>query len=131
MNKKRIISVLSGLGAAFVVIMLAEMAGHAIYPLPDGLDPNTMEDILKYMETAPFGAMLSVIIAWGLGAFAAGLVSTMIAKDGQVRHALICGCILTALCIMNCIMIPCPLWFWVAGVGVSVPLAWIGWRVIR
>ena len=46
----------------------------------------------------------------------------------EVRHAVIMGTIQTALTLMAMIEFhdKAPLWFWIAGIAVTVPAAWCG-----
>lgn len=116
---RKILAVLIGYIASMVVIFAIETLGHLLYPLPSGMDRYDPEAFRKYAETAPFMALFIVIIAYSMGAFTAGFVSTKIARDNKNIYALICGAILLICTIINMYLIPSPIWFMVMAVLAS------------
>jgi hypothetical protein len=57
-----------------------------------------------------------------------GYVSAWLARGSEVRHAVIMGVIQMALTLLAMIEFhdKAPLWFWIAGIAVTVPAAWCG-----
>ncbi len=123
-------SVIVGFVAGAVVIMAVEAVSQAIYPLPPGVDPKNPEALRAYMAVVPTGALLLVLLAWALGAFAGGLVASRLAGRAPLGHALAAASILLAGGIVNMLMIPHPAWFWVAGIAVFFPAAYLGARLL-
>ncbi|MBB4804894.1 uncharacterized protein YacL [Chryseobacterium defluvii] len=117
---RKILSVVAGIIAGSVIVGLVEWLGHYLYPLPAGMKSNDMEAMKEYIPNAPFMALFFVIIAYALGALAAGFVSTKIARDGKNIYAIICGIIFVIITIINLAMLPTPAWFWVLGILVWV-----------
>src|SRR5437868_2197977 len=107
----RITSILTGCAAGIAVIFMLEKASHAMYPLPEGLDPMNMNDIKKIMGSMPTGAHWMILLSGFLGSFVAGFVCTLIAKEFPIRNVLIVGAILTALGVLNAFMMGHPGWF--------------------
>ena len=126
---RKILAVLAGIVAGSVIIFLTEMLGHTVYPLPEGIDIKNPESIKDYIETAPVGAFLMVILGWVFGSLTAGFVATIIAPDDYARYGMICGVILLAMGIANMAMIPHPAWMWVLGILVFLPFAWLGYKL--
>ena len=58
----------------------------------------------------------------------AGYVTAWLARDSKIRHAVIMGVIQMALTALAMIEFrhKAPLWFWIAGIAVTVPAAWCG-----
>ncbi len=129
---KNVASVIVGFITASVIMMLVEMFnGHVLYPelsqAAQGMtDP---EDIRALMASVPTGAMLVVLGGWFLGAVAGGWVTARIAAPAGLRHALILAVLLTLAGIANNLMLPPPLWFWLAGMLVLGPAAMLGGRL--
>lgn len=149
--KAHAIAVLGGLVVAFALIMVIEMVGHSLYPLPAGLDTSDVDELAAALEQAPVGALLFVLLGWtigtGLGAWvAARLVEPMLGVArvifgaiglGPAAHgleagtmpvidALVVSTILLFAGIANLVMLRHPMWFTIVGVIVFLPTAWVG-----
>lgn len=123
---RNILAVVAGLITGMILIAAIEYVGHQIYPLPEGLDMHDPDAIRAYLETAPTGSLWMVILAYAIGAFDAGLVSSVIARQDSRRVALICGLFLLAFGLINLFLIPHPAWFWVLSLAVFLPSAYLG-----
>jgi hypothetical protein len=57
-----------------------------------------------------------------------GYVTAWLARGSEVRHAVVMGAIQTALTGLAMIEFrhKAPVWFWIAGIAVTVPAAWCG-----
>ena len=122
-------SVLLGFIVASVVMTIVEfLNGHVFYPAlgkaAEGVkDPEVVRHL---MATAPRGALLVVIFGWALGSFTGGLVAGRLAPKATAAHGVALGVLLTLAGIATDLMIPPPLWFWIAGLAVMAPLAILG-----
>jgi hypothetical protein len=76
------------------------------------------------------GAFLVVIGGWILGALAGGSTAALIAGRGKTWHSIALGLLLTLAGVANNMMIPPPLWFWIASLLVLFPSAYIGGRLV-
>src|SRR5437867_1541125 len=97
----RITSVLTGCAAGIAALFLMEMLSHAIYPLPEGIDPKNLDEMKKLMETMPMGALLIVLFGGFIAGLVGGIVSSMIAKENKLMSAMIMAGVLTLLGVMN------------------------------
>jgi len=70
-----------------------------------------------------------VLFGWALGSLVGGFAAAWIGKRSPVGHALVLGGLLTLAGIANNLMLPPPLWFWVAGLAVFFPAAYAGARL--
>ena len=129
---RSVAAVVAGFVAASVVMMAVEWTnGHVLYPglgkSAEGVtDP---EKVRALMASAPVGALLVVICGWALGSLVGGRVAAWIAARAMTAHGLVVGVLLTLAGIANNLMIPPPLWFWVASLAVMIPAAWVGARL--
>lgn len=118
-----ILSIIVGILAGVVTILLLELAGHHFYPPPAGLDPQNVEAFQQYVATAPAGMLLSILAAWAGGAFVGGGVAALLSERRRNWHALAVGAIQTMLAIAQFSMVPHPFWFMVLGVTIFLPMA--------
>ena len=123
------LAVIAGFVVASMLMMLVEfLNGQVLHPelgrAAAGMTDR--EAIRALLSAAPVTAFLVVLAGWMLGAFAGGWVAARLAPRATLRHGLVLGVILTLAGIANNLMIPPPLWFWVAGLVVFVPAAYAG-----
>ncbi|WP_051289347.1 hypothetical protein [Chryseobacterium daeguense] len=115
---RKISAVIGGLVAGSLCIGAIEWIGHKLYPLPEGIKADDVDAFKEYVATAPFMALLFVILAYAVGALVSGFVSTKIANDGKMRSAVICGIFFLLATVYNMVVLPTPGWFWVLGIAV-------------
>ena len=125
---RTILGALAGLVLAVVTIMLVELAGHQLYPPPEGLNPMVTEDMAKIIQSLPAGAMLFVVAAWVIGAFDGGFVAAWIAGKGHPRAAAVVPALMVMAGVIGMIvqMPGHPLWMAVAGLLLPIPAALAG-----
>jgi hypothetical protein len=127
---RNIVAVLLGVMLATVVILVLEMVGKRVYPLPDGVDPNDQEALAKALPNMPTGAFLFLLLTYAAGSFVGGFLAARVARRAPVRQALIVGAVLMALGLANLLMLPGqPAWFWAASLLVYLPTAYLGSRL--
>ena len=118
-----ILGILAGAVVAMALVVCLEMASHAMYPPPAGLDPFDKADQARLIAMMPLGAALAVVAAWTVGAFGGALTALLIARRawaGWVIAGLIaCGGLFTVL------SIPHPLWMQVAAVAAPLIGGWL------
>ncbi len=129
---RSVIAVVAGFVVASAVMMAVESVnGRYLYPelgkLAQGVTDR--EVIRNILAGAPLGAFIVVIFGWVLGSLAGGYVAAWIARRTPAGHALVLGGILTLAGIANNLMIPPPLWFWIAGLVLLIPAAYAGARL--
>ena len=129
---RSILAVIAGFIAASVVMMVIEsINGHILYPemgkMAEGM--RDREAIRTLLATAPVGAFLVVLFGWSLGSLVGGFLAVWISRDRTPVHALVLGGLLTLAGILNNLMIPPPIWFWIPTLVVFLPAAWAGARL--
>jgi hypothetical protein len=123
---KNLLSVVAGLMVAFLLIMIVELLSHQIYSLPNNIDANDKEAMKVFMTEIPTGALLMIILAYAIGSFGGGIITSLIASEKRIQLGITTGVVLLILGITNLISIPHPLWFNIASVLVYIPLAYAG-----
>lgn len=125
---RSIAAVLAGMVLGFVTIAGIEFLGRLLYPLPEGIDLQDPEQLAAVMAEAPTGALLLVLLAWFVGTFAGAALATRIARPRGLGPAMAVGGFFLLAGIANMWMIPHPTWFWIVGVALFLPAAWLGAR---
>ncbi len=123
---RSIAAVVAGFVAASAVMMVVEwFNGRVLYPgLAKSAEGVTdRETIRAIFAAAPVGSLLVVIGGWILGGIAGGWVAARVGGRAGWAHALALGVLLTLAGIANNLMLPPPLWFWVASLVVLIPAA--------
>jgi hypothetical protein len=129
---RSILAVVAGFVMASAVMMAVETVnGRYLYPeLGKQAEGITDREVLRsILAGAPVGAFLVVILGWVLGSLAGGCMAAWIGRRAPVGHALVLGGLLTLGGIANNLMVPPPLWFWIAGLVVLIPAAYAGARL--
>jgi hypothetical protein len=131
---RSIAAVVVGFVAASIVMMIVEtMNGRVFFPglgkAAEGVTDR--EQIRVLLAKAPLGALLVVIAGWGLGSGIGGWATAKLAARAPAKHALVLGALLTLAAVGNNLMIPPPLWFWIASLPVLMPAAYFGARLAR
>jgi len=131
---KKAAAVIAGFVVASIVMMIIEFInGRVLYPdLAKAAEGVTDPEVIRgIMARAPVGAFLVVLLGWLLGGLAGGWSATRIAGDGSLRCGVILGALLTLAGVANNLMLPPPLWFWVASLLVLFPSAYFGARLAK
>ena len=140
---KRLTALLAGLFVSNGLILLVEGLGHRVYPPPAGLTPDAatladpaaqaafMKAVSDYVATAPLGALLFPLLAWGLGAAGGAWMAARLAPDRPQRHAAIIGALVMLGTVLNLAGIPHPTWMWLSGPLLVVAGTWLGMRLAR
>ena len=125
---KNILGVTVGLAFGNAGIMLLHKVSNYVYPFPEGVDKNNMNDVTSYIETAPVGAFFMVILAHLGGTFLGGLGTSIFSKN--INTAYIVGGLFTIFGIINLTILPHPWWMWME-VMFYAPAAYLGFKIIK
>jgi hypothetical protein len=75
-----IFGIVTGIVLAFAAVFAIDLAGHAIYPLPSGLDMDDPEAVAEFIETMPAAASALVLAAFFAGALGGGVAAAAISR---------------------------------------------------
>jgi hypothetical protein len=125
---RKILAVAIGWVAGSVFNMAIVMVSNAVYPLPDGVDPNDMDAIRTHLQTHGMatGALILVLVAHIGGSFVSGLVCGLIARRAWYLAAVCLGILWTCGGVTMLMLLPAPTWFAVADTALYIPAALIG-----
>ena len=123
---RSIVAVLAGFITLSVALYAMQGAGTAVLlRMSPGL-PDTASIVNHSNATRVFWLIWETV-----SMFAAGYVTARIAARGQVVHATVMGAIQAAVTVwaMFSVRGDEPLWFWITGIAMMVPAAWLGGRL--
>lgn len=128
---RTVLAMAAGLAAMVVVIMLVEGAGMLLYPPQPGIDLGRPDGMSRLVTQLPTGALVCVLLAWVLGAFAGGWVAARIARRGghPLLAALAVGGFVLAGVVAMIVSVAHPAWMSTAGLLLPLPAAWLGARL--
>src|SRR4051794_32469325 len=126
---RSIAAVVAGFIVASIVMMIIEFInGRFLFPelgkAAEGVTDR--EEIRALVAGAPMGALLVVIVGWILGGIAGGWTTARLSARSTLSHGLVLGALLTLAGVANNLMIPPPLWIWIASLVVLMPAAYLG-----
>ena len=123
---RSVAAVLAGFITLSVAIYTMQGAGTAILRQL-ATDLPATASIVNYST----GTRVFWLIWETVSMFAAGYVTARIAASGQVVHATVMGAIQAAVTVwaMFSVRGDEPLWFWITGIAMMVPAAWLGGRL--
>ncbi len=110
-----------------VTAMIAEMTVNLIFPPPADLDLSDPAAISRLQ----IGALISVLMGWGLATFAGAWVAARVATVYRLAFGLSIGVLGLIAAIATMMMIPHPTWMWVLGVAEFLPFAYLGAKLVE
>ncbi|HTN74394.1 MAG TPA: hypothetical protein VL096_04075 [Pirellulaceae bacterium] len=125
------LGVMVGLIAAGVVIAAIEMAGHALWPPPAGIESLPREQLRAVLAAASPLVFVPVLVAYLLGTTLGSFLAARIATRGKWLCAGAVGLLFLLAGIANAVAIPQPLWVTVVSLTIFPPAAWLGAKLAR
>ena len=126
---RTVLGIVAGLLAMWLVTMGVEMAGHALYPPPPGLDPRDPAQVAQVMAAMPTGAFALLVLAWTLGAFTGAAVAARIAFHANAAAIAIGLVVMTGVVAMIVMVPDHPTWVAALGLLLPVPAALLAARL--
>ncbi len=126
---RSIFAVFAGFVAASAIMMAVECVnGQILYPElgKSAAGVTDIKKIKEIMASAPVGALVVVLFGWVLGSLGGGFLTTLISRKPAGGPATVLGCLLTLAGVANNLMLPPPIWFWLATFVVFLPATYLG-----
>lgn len=130
---KNFAAVIAGFILASAIMMIIEsINGKVFYPelakAAEGIKDR--EAMRALFANAPIGSLLVVIVGWFLGSAAGCWLCRKIAgSEAQLpRAVMVLGALLVFAGVANNLMMPPPLWFWIAGLVALAGGSYVGGR---
>jgi hypothetical protein len=120
-----ILGVIVGVRVAALLIGLVETVGGFVF-LPEGVDPSDRAAVEAVMANPPLGALLFVLSGWAVGTVCGAWLAVVIARRAPLYHALAVGLTMLAAGVVDMVLLPHPLWFWVLGIATFLVSTLVG-----
>jgi len=128
---RTLLAVIAGVVVMWLTIFALEFVGHAMYPPPPGLDPQSQADLAAIMARAPAGAMAMLVVAWIAGAFTGGLTAAKLSHRHKRGAAIAVALLVMAgVCGMIYLIPDHPVWVSALGLILPIPAALLAARVV-
>lgn len=123
-----ILGIIVGVVVGFTVIYAVEQIGHQIWPVSTTLDLKDKAAAAAFLASMPIGGLLTVVVAWVLGAYAGAMVG-LLASDRRRIAGIVPAAVIFAATVLVLFMLPHPLWMAVGGLGGIIAAAWLADRL--
>lgn len=127
---RTVLAIPVGVLAAAALSGVLESVGHSVWPPPPDLDLSKPETAAVLISRLPLGAVLSVLVAWAVGAALGSLLASLVYARPAWWPGAAVGFVMFAFAAGTMATIPHPLWFMALapfatlGVGVAVGFGW-------
>lgn len=131
---RNILAVIAGIVAAFLVFMIMQAIGGAIYGKPQIPEGGGMPDpavLAAYIQGLPAGAFVLLALGYVIGSFAGGFVAGKVSRSDSLVVPVIIGVVLTFGWIINIAMLPHPMLMIVLGFFCYIPFTILGHRIAK
>ena len=126
---RTISSALIGIITCFVIIYAIEMIGMNLFPVKVKINPKNYNEFKALIDSIPLPALIIIIVGHGISLFAGVFVSNKIQNKSTIPFLLVFLVMLMAT-ISNLAMIPHPIWFKIADIGIVCLAGLIAWRAL-
>ena len=111
------------------LILAVESLNMVLYPFPDNVDLHNPKQMAEYVESLPVAALCVVLAAYVIGSFSSAWTAAKLGKSHHLLLGMFMGVFYQIAGIWNFVVIPTPLWMWIAGFFVFIPPAYAGARL--
>ena len=118
-----ILAFLAGAVALSLTVAGLQAVGHAVWPLPTGIDPKDAAQMAGFVEAMPLAAKAWALLAYAIATTVAVLVATTIARPRWKGLGIALGLLMVGLCALNVSLLPHPLWMLIAMLAIPLPIA--------
>ncbi len=123
---KPIFGIFAGLSTAALIIVMAQMISEGLYPQPADMDFTNPNALTDWMNSLPTKVYIIIAISHGLAAFAAGLISGLVADASRLTFGLIAFCGIFIPVMIYLFTYYFPVWFVITDTSVTAILGFIG-----
>ena len=120
---KSFLSILAGLFAAFVVVLVVEMALPYLFKINMG-DPQNKDAMEAFMKTVPTTFLVAIALTYGVAAFAGTYITVLI--SGNSKNAYLTLLLFLIVVMINFFSFTHPYWMIALGVIVSIMGGYLG-----
>ncbi len=129
---RNILAVILGIVACMLAKMAVMKFGPSLFPFPDGMNPNNLEDWKTFAPVLQAKHLATPFLDHALGSFFGGLVAALIAGSRKITFAIVIGCIHLIGGIAAAFIVPAPIWFIALDLIIAyIPMAYLGGLIAK
>ena len=126
---KNILAVVIGVFIGMIVNGGLISLGHSVIALPEGADVSTYEKLKESMHMFGSEQYIFPFLAHSLGTLVGAFVAALMAATYKMRIAVGIGVFFLIAGIINCFLLPAPVWFIIIDILAYVPAGYLGWKL--
>lgn len=127
---RNILAVIAGIVIGGAVNMGIVTLGNSLYPLPEGLDPNNLEDLKNAMANFKTEQFLFPFAAHALGTLAGAIIAAFLGASHKLWLALIVALTFLIGGITMVVSLGGPTWFILLDlIAAYLPMGWLGGKL--
>lgn len=123
---RQLFGIFTSLVTAGLIIVMAQMISEGLFPPPSSLDFTNKAAMTLWMNELPDQAYMIVAISHGIGIFAAGLISSLVAGSTRMTIGMITISIIFIIVMIFLFTYHFPVWFVVTDTVVTAILGFVG-----
>jgi hypothetical protein len=124
---RNILAVILGIVACMLAKMAVMKFGPAIFPFPEGMNPNDPESWKTFAPVLQSKHLITPFLDHTMGSLVGGLVAAVIAASRKMTFAIVIGAIHLLGGIAAAFIVPAPVWFIALDLIVAyIPSAYLG-----
>mgnify|MGYP000203097047 CR=1 FL=1 len=108
---RNILAYITGILTGFLVVVITRTITLSYYPFPEELTWFDSQDMELYINSLPDGAFWAQIVAHIVGAFLAGLITSLVNRKGRFIHGIIAGGVIFVFTIVSNFTFGFPGWY--------------------
>jgi len=105
---------------------MAQMIREGLFPTPNELDFNNNQDVSAWMATMPNSFFITIAIGHALGAFACGLISSLVMEKSRMANGMIAFSIVFIMVMVYLFKYYFPVWFVITDTVTTAILGFAG-----
>jgi hypothetical protein len=117
-------AVVAGIAVTFFFVAAVEVVCAVLWPFPEGVDHADIQACKAHVASLPQLAFIIQSVGWGLAAFCSSYVATRFGSGRHSAHGIVLGTVFLAAAVFNMLMLPYPLWHWVANL-ILIPAGFV------
>jgi hypothetical protein len=123
---KPIFGIFTGLSTAALIIVMAQMISEGLFPQPSDIDLSNPNALTDWMNSLPTKVYIIIAVSHGFAAFAAGLLSSLVAGNYRFTFGLITFSGIFIPVMIYLFTYYFPVWFVITDTLVTAILGFVG-----
>jgi hypothetical protein len=123
---RQVFGIFTSLVTAGLIIIMAQMIREGLFPTPQDLDFTNNLAVSDWMSAMPANFFLTIALSHGLGAFAAGLISSLVMERNRMSTGMISFSVVFIMVMVYLFKYYFPVWFVITDTVVTAVLGFAG-----